>query len=56
MVMTYSELYLQTRSSLMAAEDQQTASHLARNLLCFVSGKSHEALIADRDKMATEEI
>jgi release factor glutamine methyltransferase len=40
----------------MATEDQNTASHLARNLLCYVSGKSHEALIADRDKYATEAI
>lgn len=56
MVKTYSELYLEARRSLMATEDQNTASHLARNLLCYVSGKSHEALIADRDKYATEAI
>jgi release factor glutamine methyltransferase len=40
----------------MTLEDQQTASHLARNLLCYVSGKSHEALIADRDKYAVESV
>ena len=40
----------------MAVEDQQTASHLARNLLCYVSGKSHEALIADRDMYAVEAV
>lgn len=56
MVKTYSELYLQARRSLMATEDQDTAGHLARNLLCYVSGKSHESLITDRDKYATEEI
>ena len=56
MVKTYSELYLEARRSLMAVEDQQTASHLARNLLCYVSGKSHEALIADRDMYAVEAV
>lgn len=56
MVKTYSELYLEARRSLMATEDQDTASHLARNLLCYVSGKSHESLITDRDKYATEAI
>lgn len=56
MVKTYSEIYLDARRSLMSAEDQQTASHLARNLLCYVSGKSHEALIADRDKYASESV
>ena len=53
---TYSEIYLDARRSLMSVEDQQTASHLARNLLCYVSGKSPEALIADRDKYASESI
>ena len=56
MVKTYSELYLDARRSLMSVEDQQTASHLARNLLCYVSGKSHEALIADREKYASESV
>ena len=40
----------------MSIEDQQTASHLARNLLCYVSGKSHETLIADRDKYASASV
>lgn len=40
----------------MSMEDQQTASHLARNLLCYVSGKSHESVIADRDKYASEAV
>lgn len=56
MVKTFSELYLDARRSLMRVEDQQTASHLARNLLCYVSGKSYEALIADRETYATETI
>ena len=56
MVKTYSEIYLDARRALMSIEDQQSAGHLARNLLCYISGKSHEALIADRDKYATESI
>lgn len=56
MVKTYSELYLDARRSLMSIEDQQTAGHLARNLLCFISKKSHEAIIADRDKYAGEAV
>lgn len=56
MVKTYSELYLESRRSLMSVEDQQTASHLARNLLCYVSGKSHEAIIAEREKYASESV
>ena len=56
MVKTYSEIYLDARRALMSIEDQQTASHLARNLLCYVSGKSHETLIADRDKYASASV
>jgi len=56
LVKTYSELYLDARRSLMTVEDQQTASLLARNLLCYVSGKSHESLIADRDLYAVESV
>jgi release factor glutamine methyltransferase len=55
-VKTYSELYLDARRALMSMEDQQTASHLARNLLCYVSGKSHESVIVDRDKYASEAV
>lgn len=56
MVKTYSEIYLDARRTLMSIDDQQGASHLARNLLCYLSGKSHEALIADRDKYASEAV
>lgn len=40
----------------MEIEDQQTASLLARNLLCYVSGKSQEAIVADREKYACEAV
>ena len=40
----------------MEQEDQQTASLLARNLLCFVSGKTQEQILADREKYACEAV
>ena len=52
MVKKFSQLYLDARRALMTVEDQETASLLARNLLCYVSGKSREAILADREKYA----
>lgn len=54
MVKTLSTLYLEARRAFMVQEDQQTSSLLARNLLCHVTGKSQEAVIADRQMYATE--
>ena len=56
MVKKYSQLYLEARSSFLKMEDQQTASLLARNLLCYVSGKTHEQIIADREMYANQDI
>ena len=56
MVKKYSQLYLDARSSVMKVEDQQTASLLARNLLCYVSGKTQEQIIADREMYANQDI
>lgn len=56
MVKTYSQLYLDARRTLMAAEDAQSAGMLARQLLCFVSGKCQEQVLADRELYASEEI
>ncbi|MBQ9762559.1 MAG: peptide chain release factor N(5)-glutamine methyltransferase [Oscillospiraceae bacterium] len=56
MVKKYADLYLEARRSFMQIEDQQTASLLARNLLCYVSGKSREQILADREKYACESI
>lgn len=53
MVKTYSQLYLDARRQLMQTEDAQTASFLARNLLCHFSGKSHESILTDRDLYAS---
>lgn len=56
MVKTYAQLYLQARRSFMTMEEEQTASLLARSLLCYVSGKSQEEVIADRERYASEEV
>ena len=53
MVKKLSQLYLETRRTLMESEDQQTAAHLARNLLCHVTGKSTEALMRDLEMYAS---
>lgn len=54
MVKTLSTLYLDARRAFMTQEEQQTASLLARNLLCHITGKSQEAVIADREMYASE--
>ena len=54
MVKTLSNLYLDARKAFLAQEDQQTASFLARNLLCHVTGKTQEAIIADQQMYASE--
>ena len=56
MVKTYSQLYLDARKAIMASEDMQSAGMLARQLLCHVSGKTHEQVLANRELYASEEI
>lgn len=56
MVKKYSQLYLDARRCLMEQEDQQTASMLARHLLCYVSGKTQEQIVADREMYASEQV
>ena len=51
--MTLSELYVQTRKTLMAQEDANTAGILAREILCYVTGKSKEQFLAQRNHYAT---
>lgn len=55
MVKKYSELYLDARKALLASDDMY-AANMARELLCAASGKTPEAIIADRDLYASEEI
>lgn len=56
MVKKISDIYLATRRAFASREDQQTASLLARNLLCHTIGKSYEELIAQRGMYASEEV
>ena len=56
MVKKYAQLYLDARTAFMQIEDTQTASLLARNLLCYVSGKTQEQIIADREMYANQDI
>ena len=56
MVKKLSQLYMEARRSFSATEDKQTASLLARNLLCHITGKSQEKLIADFDMYASESV
>ena len=55
MVKTYADLYLDARKAFLPA-DGMYASNLARELVCAASGKTPEALIADRGLYASEEI
>ena len=54
MVTKLSQLYLDARNELARKEDVQTAGLIARNILCHITGKSQEQLIADFDTYATE--
>ena len=56
MVKTYSQLYLDARRMLVASEDTQTAAYVARQLLCHISGKTQEQILAHRELYASEEI
>ena len=56
MVKTYGQLYLDARRSLLQTEDEQTAGFMARILVSTISGKTQEAMLADRDLYASEEI
>lgn len=56
MVKKYSQLYLESRRAFMAMEEEQMASVLARSLLCYVSGKSREEIVSDREMYASEEV
>ena len=56
MVKTYSQLYLETRKKLLTTEAPQTAGYMARQLLCHLSGKSQEQVVADMELYASEEL
>ena len=56
MVKTLSELYLDARRVLITHEDPQTASLMARDLLCHVSGMTREQVLAQRDMYVNEKV
>lgn len=56
MVKQYGTLYLDTRRALIGIEDAQTAGMVARYLICHVSGKSQEYILAHKDLYAPEEV
>ena len=56
MVKQYGQLYLDARHALLETEDAQTAGMMARHLLCHFSEKSQEAILADRDLYASEQV
>ena len=56
MVKKFSQLYLDARRTLIEKEDAETASLMARNVLCYCSGKTQEQFLADRELYASEEV
>ena len=56
MVKKLSELYLETRRLLSQTEDTQTASLMARNLLCNITGKTQEQLLSQLDHYADDAV
>ena len=55
MVKTYADLYLDARKALLPSEGMY-AGNVARELVSAASGKTQEALLADRSLYASEEI
>ena len=56
MVKTISQLYLDARRVLITHEDAQTASLMARNLVCHITGKTQEQVLAQRDMYVNEQV
>lgn len=56
MVKRLSDLYLEARRILSQQEDKQTASLLARNILCHATGKNQQQLIADMELYASDAV
>ena len=54
MVKKISDLYLEARKAFMAKEDTQTASLMARSLLCHLTGKTQEEILAGRELYVSE--
>ena len=55
MVKTVSQLYREARKAIMSQEDEHTAALYARNLVCHVTGKTPEQVIADGQSYVGEQ-
>ena len=56
MVKQISELYREARRAFAVHEDENYAAFLARSLLCHVTGKTQEQILADKDMYVGDEI
>ena len=56
MVKKLADLYLEVRRALLDTEDPQSASLIARNLLCKFTGMTQEQILADRENYASEQV
>ena len=56
MVKKISELYIEARRAFMMQEEAGYASMLARSLLCHVTGKTQEQILADKDLFVGDEV
>ena len=54
--MKLSELYLDARKTLSLTEELQTAGLMARDLLCHITGKSKEQLLANMDEQVSDAV
>lgn len=54
MVKKISQLYLEIRQALLAQEDAQSAGFIARNLICCVTGKTQEQMLAEREHYVSD--
>ncbi len=56
MVIRYGEMYLQVRKELLATEDAQSAAMIARDVVCTISGKTHEEFLLQKDSPVEPEV
>ena len=56
MVKTYSQLYLDTRKTLLQANTANEAGFIARQLLCHLSEKSWEQIVSDGELYAPQQV
>ena len=54
--MKLGDLFLDARRRLMATEDQETATLMARNLLTHITGKTQSQILADREMYVDDEV